>query len=139
MNDDTSPVASPGWPQWMRAVRAVALVGFVGYLPLPMIAIGGALIGLESLARPLWILSNCLFPFLSLRHMNQTDGSGITDFPIAASIAQWALLAVGNVVLVRAGVSTRPLLSALVLAGISAALSLLAVFAFDLRYQEIHT
>jgi hypothetical protein len=139
MNGVASTEASTGKRQWAHSVVAVALVGFVSYLPLPLLAIGGALMGLEALARPLWILFNCLFPFLLLRHMSQTDGSGITDFPVAASVAQWAFLAVVNVVLVRAGVSKRPFLSALVLAGICAALSLAAVHAFDLRYQEVHT
>jgi hypothetical protein len=139
MNGAESPVASPGWPQWVRSVAAVALVGILSYWPLALIAIFGALIGLGALARPLWILSNCLFPFLSLRHMSQTDGIGITEFPVAASVAQWAFLAIVNVVLVRVGVSRRPFLSALVLAGLCAALSLAAVYAFNLRFQEIHT
>ena len=139
MNDAASPMASPGWPQWARAVAAVALVGFLSYWPLALIAIFGSLIGLGGIVRPLWILFNCLYPFICLRHMSQSVGSGISDFPVAASVAQWAFLAMVNVVLVRVGVSKRPLLSALVLAGLWASLSLAAVFAFNLRFQEVHT
>jgi hypothetical protein len=139
MNDAATSLASPGWPRWLRSVAAVALVAFLGYLPLGVVAVVGAFTGLAELARPLWILYNCLFPFLFLRQASQTDGSGITDFPVAATIAQWIILAGLNVVLAQLGISKRPFLSALLLAGFFAALSLAAVSSFDLRYQEIRT
>ena len=117
-------------------MAAVALVGFISYLMLPLIELVSAIIRLDSLSRLLLILSNSLFPFLYLQLDRVADG-GITDFPVAASVVQWALLAVVNVVLVRAGVSKRPFLSALVLAGLCATISLVAVFAFGLRFDKL--
>jgi hypothetical protein len=136
MNDAASPAASTGWPQWVRSVAAVALVGFISYLPLPLIELVSAIIGLDSLSRLLLILSNCLFPFLYLQ-LNRVADGGITDFPVAASVVQWAFLAIVNVMLVKAGVSKRPFLSALLLAGLCATLSLAAVFAFGLRFDKL--
>jgi hypothetical protein len=137
MNDDTSPVASLGWPQWVRSVAAVALVGFLSSFLLPLIAVVGDFISYDAMGRPLTTLSNCLSPFLFLQHPNPVDYGAVTDSPAASTFAQWALLAAVNVMLVSTGVSKRPFVSALVLAGIFATLTLVAVSVFDLRFGKL--
>jgi hypothetical protein len=137
MNDDTSPVASPGWPQWVRSVLAVALVGFLSSFLLPLVAVVGDFISYDAIGRPLTILSNCLSPFLFLQHPNPVGYDAVTDSPAAATFVQWALLAALNAVLVRSGVSNRPFVSALALAGTYATLSLVAVSVFDLRFGKL--
>jgi hypothetical protein len=137
VENSTHVNAAPDRLSWVRAVRAVVLVGFLSSFLLPLLAVVGEFVSYDALGRPLTILSNCLSPFLFLQHPNPADYGAITDSPAAATFAQWALLAVVNVVLFRTGVAQRPFLSALVLAGICATLSLVAVSLFDLRFGKL--
>ena len=116
----------------------VALLGLVGLLVLPVVSLAFAVVRIpDGLGDFLWEVYSCMFPFMLLRPLNPSDGD-LTAFPIAFTFLQWGLLAVGNVVLARIGISVRPLLSALALVSTSTLLALMTAHALNLRFAAFH-
>jgi hypothetical protein len=140
MNDPAPQAPTDnGKPWWLDAVGSVVFVGVAGLVMLPLLALGGMFISSDVVTGPLFRLWKSLFPFMFLLYPGSTVNRPITEFPLVASTLQWLLLVALNVMLVKRGWSKSPFLSALLIAGLCAVLSMLVVLVFGLRFDIVRS